>query len=111
VDEVHKPWTMGGFGPPWTQDRGTAAAHRSSTGRAIRLAGGHREGWGREREEGVMVSGVPSLEKGRPRNRPAVRRCCGILWSSMRRRFGHGEEKLLVGMDAAWSGGAHGAFI
>jgi hypothetical protein len=60
---------------------------------------------------GSPEPGVPSLEMVRQGNRPAARRRCGILWSSMQRRFGHEEEELLVGMDAAWSGGAHGAFI
>jgi hypothetical protein len=45
-----------------------------------------------ERDEGAIMSGMPSLEMRRQRNQPAARRCCGILWSSMWRRFGHGEE-------------------
>jgi hypothetical protein len=78
-------------------------AHRSSAGRAIRLAGGHREGWERERGRSDCVGGAFTGDG------EAVKSDGG--GEALRRRFGHGEEELLVGMDTAWSGGAHGDFI
>jgi hypothetical protein len=77
---LEKRWTQSVAGRPrgkaspwWTKDRGTAAAHRSSTGRAMRLAGGHREERGRERKE---------------------RRCCGAF-------TGDGEAAKLAGGEEA----------